>query len=56
MWNWILFLRDKIANVTDMLDSFNFIIAGMTISIFDILFGLIAMSIIISIFWKGVRG
>lgn len=56
MWNWVLFLRDKIAAITDMLDRFNFSIAGMTISIFDLLFGLIAMSIIISIFWKGVKG
>lgn len=56
MWNFILFFRDKIADITDMLNSYTFVIAGMTVSIFDVFFGLIAMSIIITIFWKGIRG
>lgn len=56
MWEFVKFLRDRIADITDMLDSFDFVIAGMTVSIFDIFFGLIAMSIIITIFWKGIRG
>ena len=56
MWMFFRFFRDKIADITDMLDSFTFDFAGMTVSIFDLLFGLIAMSIIISLFWKGVRG
>lgn len=56
MWLFFKFFRDKIADITDMLDRFTFDIAGMTVSIFDLLFGLIAMSIIISLFWKGVRG
>lgn len=56
MWDFIIFLRDRIADLTDMLDSFDFVIAGMTVSIFDIFFGLVAMSIIITIFWKGIRG
>lgn len=56
MWEFIKFFRDGIAQITDMLDDFDFVIAGMTVSIFDLLFGLIAMSMIISIFWKGIRG
>ncbi len=56
MWDFILFFRDRVADITDMLDSFDFVMAGMTVSIFDILFGLISMSIIITIFWKGIRG
>lgn len=56
MWNFVIFLRDRFADITDMLNSFDFNIAGMSVSIFDLLFGLIAMSIIITIFWKGIRG
>lgn len=56
MWDFVVFLRDRFADITDMLDSFDFVIAGMTVSIFDLLFGFIAMSIIITIFWKGIRG
>lgn len=56
MWSFIKFFRDGIIDITSMLDSFYFDIAGLSVSIFDVFFGLIAMSIIISIFWKGVRG
>lgn len=56
MFEFVKFFRDCIADITDMLNAYTFEIAGMTVSIFDLLFGFVAISIIISIFWKGVRG
>lgn len=56
MWSFIVFFRNRIADIADMLDSFHFSIAGMSVSIFDIFFGLIVTSMIISLFWKGARG
>lgn len=55
MWQWILFLRDRVVDVTDVLNSFSFEIANISVSILDLLIGFILMGIILSVFWKGAR-
>lgn len=55
MWSFILFLRDRLVDITDMLERYHFNISGMDISLLDMLIGIIAMGIIISVFWKGAR-
>lgn len=55
MWEFIIFFRDCIADITGMLDSAVFDIGGIDASLFDLLIGLIALGIVISIFWKGSR-
>lgn len=55
MWNWILFLRDRVVDITDMLNSYNFDIAGISVSILDLIIGFVLMGIVLSVFWKGAR-
>ena len=55
MWDWILFLRDRIVDITDLLNSFHFEIANISVSILDLILGFLFMGMIISIFWKGAR-
>lgn len=55
MWSWILFLRDKIVGITDMLNGFSFEIANINVSLLDLILGFLFMGMIISIFWKGAR-
>lgn len=55
MWDFILFIRDGLAQITGMLDTVNFNFAGVNVSFFDLLIGFIAMGIIIAVFWKGSR-
>lgn len=55
MWQWILFLRDRVVQVTDMLNSFSFEIADISVSLLDLIIGFIIMGIVISVFWKGAR-
>lgn len=55
MWNWILFLRDRVVDITDILNSYYFDIAGISVSILDLIIGFILMGIVLSVFWKGAR-
>ena len=55
MYDFILFFRDSIAQISGMLDSFYFNFGGIHVSIFDLFVGFIAMGIVISVFWKGAR-
>lgn len=55
MWEFILFIRDGIASITGMLDSFSFNLGSMTVSLFELFIGFIAMGLIIAVFWKGSR-
>lgn len=55
MYEFFLFFRDCIAEISGMLRSFSFSIGGISVSIFDLFLGFVAMGIIISVFWKGAR-
>lgn len=55
MWEFILFLRDSIADITGMLDSFSFNMGGMNVTLFDLIIGFLAMGLIVAVFWKGSR-
>lgn len=55
MYEFFIFIRDVFVGFIDLLDSYSFNIAGMNTSLFEIMFGLLALGIIISVFWKGGR-
>lgn len=55
MWEFIVFFRNCIVSITDMLDGVVFKFGAMNVSLFDLFFGFIALGIIISVFWKGSR-
>lgn len=55
MWSFVLWLRDSISDIGHLLDNYSFSIAGMSVSILDLFIGLICMSIIITVFWKGAH-
>lgn len=55
MWSFILWIRDSFISLSTMLNAFHFNIAGMSISLLDIMIGFLAMGIVISVFWKGAR-
>ena len=55
MWEFILFIRDGIASITGMLDSYKFNFGGISVSLFELFIGFIAMGLIIAVFWKGSR-
>lgn len=55
MWEFILFIRDGIADLTGMLDSFSFNLGGINVTIFELFVGFIALGLIIAVFWKGSR-
>lgn len=53
MIQFVVFLRDGIQNIGDLLNHYTFDIAGLNVSILDLLIGNLAMGIIIAVFWKG---
>lgn len=55
MWDFIIFIRDGIADITGMLDTFKFNLGGIVVTLFDLLLGFIAMGLVIAVFWKGSR-
>lgn len=55
MWEFIVFLRDKITDISSLLDSYSFVIVGMQISIFDMLIGILCTAFVVAVFWKGAR-
>lgn len=55
MWQFIIFIRDGIADIADMLEKFSFDFGSFSVSLFDLLIGLIATGFVISVFWKGAR-
>lgn len=56
MFQAIQWFRDALLDISNLLDSYTFTIAGMSISLFELLLGFFALSVIISVFWKGGRG
>ena len=56
MEEYVFFVVNQIACLSDMLDEFSFNISGMNVSIFELFIGFVALSIVISVFWKGARG
>lgn len=55
MYEFFIFFRDCLADISGMLRSFSFSIGGISVSLLDLFLGFIAMGIIISVFWKGAR-
>lgn len=55
MWEFILFLRDFFVSFTAVIDTVVFDIAGMNITLFEMLLGVIGMGFVVSVFWKGAR-
>lgn len=55
MWQFIIFIRNSIASISDMLNEFSFDFGGINVSLFELLIGFIALGLIISVFWKGAR-
>lgn len=49
---FINFFQSMISTV----NSHSFDIFGVSVGIFDLIFGFIALSMVISIFWKGAKG
>lgn len=55
MLDLVIFFRDALIDVGSMLNGYTFPIGGITVSLLDIFIGLIAMGIIITVFWKGAH-
>lgn len=55
MLELLRFFRDALIDVGSLLNGYTFPIGGITVSLLDIFIGLIAMGIIISVFWKGAQ-
>lgn len=55
MWNFVAFLRDCWITLSNILDAYVFDIVGMNITLLDMLVGLLAMAIVMAVFWKGGR-
>lgn len=55
MWDFILWFRDAWILIIGMLNTHLFSFGGISVSLLEILLGLLALALIISIFWKGAR-
>lgn len=55
MWSFVVFVKDSIVGIADLLDRVMFNVKGVNISLFDIMLGLIVTGFIIAVFWKGAR-
>lgn len=55
MWSFVIFIRDRLVQIADVLDRYHFNIAGLDVSLFEMLIGIVAMGIVIAVFWKGAR-
>lgn len=55
MWEFIVWLKDGIVSIVDLFASYSFDIGGVNVSIIELFLGLIAMGIIITVFWKGAH-
>lgn len=56
MTEFIRFIKDGIIDISSMLNDFEINISGMEVSLFELFLGFVALSIVISVFWKGARG
>ena len=56
MWESILFISDYLQGGIDVLDRYSFDFGGFVITLPQIIFGLFAVSIVVTVFWKGARG
>ena len=55
MWEFIIWYRDRFYDVSRLLDSIVFDIAGIKVSLLGLLLAFLVVGIGISVFWKGGR-
>ena len=55
MYNFFQILGNFLSNIFSVLNSAVFDIGGVSVSLTDILLGFLALSIIITVFWKGAK-
>ena len=55
MWAFVIFIKNSIVSIADLLDRVIFNVNGVSISLFDIMLSLIVTGFIIAVFWKGAR-
>lgn len=55
MVEFLDFIINGIKSVANLLDYHSFYIAGLSVSILDLLIGFVCLGIIITVFWKGAH-
>lgn len=55
MYEFVVFLADYIEEIGKLFHFYKFNIAGIQVSLLQLLIGIICLSFVISIFWKGAR-
>lgn len=52
-FDWLI---SALSSLASLLDSYRFSFGGLSASLFEIFLGFVAISMVITIFWKGARG
>lgn len=55
MFEFLDFVVNGIERIGSLLNQYKFYVAGINVSILDLLIGFIVLAIIIAVFWKGAR-
>lgn len=56
MFQFLEMITQYFGNLFNLLDDYSFDFGGVNASLLSILLGFLALSILISVFWKGARG
>lgn len=56
MWDFVLWLKNAFNLLVITFNAYHFSFGGIDVTLYEIMLGLLCMSIVISVFWKGARG
>lgn len=56
MWEFVLWLKNAFNALVNTFNAYHFSFGGIDVTLYEIMLGLLCMSIVISVFWKGARG
>lgn len=56
MFDFVLWLKNAFNTLVNTFNAYHFSFAGMDVTLYEIMLGLLCTSIVISVFWKGARG
>lgn len=55
MYAFFQWLADSFGSIVSLLNRYSFDFGGFYVTLFDILVGMIVLSLVIAVFWKGAR-
>lgn len=55
MYDFFVWLSNAFGSIISLLNRYSFNFGGIQATIFDILVGMIVLSLVVAVFWKGAR-